>query len=72
MKKSKVSSSVRANISFYAVENGFSSFVGEGKEIKLGNGSRYAIIKNKKYRIDFDGVNNSELIGLESNKKIQL
>ena len=55
---------IRNNVSFYEVCNGHSSYFGEGKEITLNNGSCYAIIKEKKYLVQFDGYNNQSILPL--------
>jgi hypothetical protein len=52
---------VRKNVNFYNVQNGFSTFVGKGIEIVLGNGNTYAIIDGVKYAIYYDGYNNQIL-----------
>ena len=50
---------IRKNVTFYAMHNGYSNFLGIGKEITLGNGSVYAVIQGQKYKIAFDGLNTS-------------
>ena len=48
----------RTNVSFYKVDNGYSEYFGQGREITLGNGNTYALIKNCIYKVETDGNTN--------------